>query len=956
MHVRQLPGVCAAAVLAGVASIEFTGAAVALGDSQPLATPAVEIVATQIDSAVITLNRDALSEAVSSRATFTIKHFPLSAQATVDLEVQRFRVTGADTIFVVGRGGGDDAFDFDPDRITLLRGHVAGYPNSHVFLALSDWGSTGSIDLGEAGRRYVLSPYHEGVDPSGAFQLRIWRNPHPGGPSPEVPLCGVPSPGDIELPGGIAGTLSIELQVTQQIELAIETDYEFFQLFGDLDTAAAYVVQLYAALSDIFLRDVNTRVKLSFVRLWDTPDDLFNEPDPLFAFRDYWNKNMTEVHRDVAQFLSGRRDLPYGGVAYLSALCSPNAYSVVGYALGFFSNATAAGVYQYDLIVTAHELGHNCGTLHTHDYLIDTCNDLDGTPQRGTIMSYCSQTVSGGNANIDLRFHAVPQQFMSDHIFEVECIADDCNGNGIDDALDIAHGDSSDLNANGIPDECEDCNDNGVLDDLDIALGTSLDLNGNGIPDECEPDCNGNNVPDDLDILNGDSTDLYGNSIPDECEQDCNGDGVSDYTEIQANMSLDIDRDAVLDACQDCDGDGLSDLDALGGAHNAWVASLTPSGSVSEFHALTGVLVKATAVRIVDGSQDVVISSTGRIFVSSANDDRIVEFNGDGIYVGDFVAAGRGGLDYPTGMVIAPNGNLLVCSRETNSVLEYDGATGDYIRTVVEPGAGGLTQPFGITFGPDGNLFVTSSDNRIIEYNGRTGALVGDFVSASDTGGLEDPHGIVFKPDGNLLVASFLTNEILEYDGDTGAFLGRFNHGGTETALTLDQPWCLRIGRDGRVYVSRNGAGEPGGDGGASRSREHSDIQNLHINSTRIYVFDADSGNFIRSYVLGNDTDLALPTGFDFMPGSHVDCNFNQIPDSCDIDRGASRDNNGNGVPDECECPSDLDGDGSVGILDLLALLAAWGTDPGGPPDFDSDGTVGIVDLLTLLANWGPCP
>ncbi len=54
-------------------------------------------------------------------------------------------------------------------------------------------------------------------------------------------------------------------------------------------------------------------------------------------------------------------------------------------------------------------------------------------------------------------------------------------------------------------------------------------------------------------------------------------------------------------------------------------------------------------------------------------------------------------------------------------------------------------------------------------------------------------------------------------------------------------------------------------------------------------------------------------------------------------------------------CPWDLDAGGSVGILDLLALLAAWGSDPGGPPDFDGDGTVGILDLLTLLANWGPC-
>ncbi len=55
-------------------------------------------------------------------------------------------------------------------------------------------------------------------------------------------------------------------------------------------------------------------------------------------------------------------------------------------------------------------------------------------------------------------------------------------------------------------------------------------------------------------------------------------------------------------------------------------------------------------------------------------------------------------------------------------------------------------------------------------------------------------------------------------------------------------------------------------------------------------------------------------------------------------------------------CPWDLDGSDAVGISDLLALLAAWGTDPGGPPDFDGDGNVGILDFLELLANWGPCP
>jgi hypothetical protein len=43
-------------------------------------------------------------------------------------------------------------------------------------------------------------------------------------------------------------------------------------------------------------------------------------------------------------------------------------------------------------------------------------------------------------------------------------------------------------------------------------------------------------------------------------------------------------------------------------------------------------------------------------------------------------------------------------------------------------------------------------------------------------------------------------------------------------------------------------------------------------------------------------------------------------------------------------CDSDIDGDGEVGILDFLDLLANW-TDP-----YD------IVDYWTLLADWGPCP
>jgi hypothetical protein len=55
-------------------------------------------------------------------------------------------------------------------------------------------------------------------------------------------------------------------------------------------------------------------------------------------------------------------------------------------------------------------------------------------------------------------------------------------------------------------------------------------------------------------------------------------------------------------------------------------------------------------------------------------------------------------------------------------------------------------------------------------------------------------------------------------------------------------------------------------------------------------------------------------------------------------------------------CPRDLDGDGEVGTSDFLALLEAWGPNPGHPADFYCDNDVGTNDFLILLQNWGPCP
>ncbi|MBI4718195.1 MAG: hypothetical protein HY763_10350 [Planctomycetes bacterium] len=112
----------------------------------------------------------------------------------------------------------------------------------------------------------------------------------------------------------------------------------------------------------------------------------------------------------------------------------------------------------------------------------------------------------------------------------------DCNGNGLDDACDLACGPA------GGPCDLPGC-------------GGSLDASGNGVPDECDPDCNGNGVADGIDIAGGASADCNANTMPDECENDGDGDGlIDDCDPCPVDPLNDSDGDGVCvpqDACPD---------------------------------------------------------------------------------------------------------------------------------------------------------------------------------------------------------------------------------------------------------------------------------------------------------------------------------------------------------------------------------------------------------------------
>lgn len=877
----------------------------------------------------------------------------------VTLELERFEVVAPNAQFVVGserRAG-----VIDPSEVVLYRGGIVGQPRSTAFLAISPRGVIAQLEAGGLGTRWVLGPIDGTRRGLAAEGLAFVESSGFGAPPLVEPCLVLPAP-DGSTSDGVAGVpTSFTSSQARLVELAVETDHEFFTLFGDVNAANDYVVSLFGAVSTIYLREWQTRVMLTFVRIWDEPEELYDEPNPLGPFRDWWNEQMTDVPRDVAHLLTGRRNLPYGGVAYLSALCGPFAYAVNGYLNGSFADVSLPNSGNWDLVVVAHELGHNCGPLHTHDYGLDDC--AGGVTRRGGILSYC-HIVSGGVSNVDLLFETTLDGVAQEYLAFAECVSIDCDGNGVDDALDIAKGTLADVNGDGIPDDCQDCDGDGVLDPVAIANGGASDLDADGVPDSCQPDCNGNGRPDALDIFDGTSTDLFQDGIPDECERDCDDDGLSDITQIQSDMTLDVDRNRELDACQDCDGDGTPDLAQLEGGLDIWVGGASPS--LRRFHGGSGAPALDSAPLGVLTDFIDAVHHDGRVLVSDAAASRVMAIDAvSGAALGDLIPSGgtggAGTLGAPAGLLVTPEGTLLVASRSNDRILEFDAATGSFIRILVDGAPLGMLDPFGLAFALDGAVLVSSADGpggagSVRRFDRLSGASLGTLVSTG-SGGLVEPRGVLALPDGSILVASGEFGAgLLRYDGSTGAPLGRWDLGGVVGGTWgLRAASALRLAADGqRVFASN-------AEGGAA-----------------VHSYDVETGNFLRSYYILS-LDIQGARALVEVPPSPVDCNLNLTPDACDIATGRSQDRNADGIPDECQdvscATADLNCDGAVDGADLGLLLAGWGACPRGgansggsgsdgagsgdadsgspcPADLDGNGIVDGADLGALLAAW----
>ncbi len=362
--------------------------------------------------------------------TLALERRPLPIAADAVLSVDGVPVTGGPRALL--------------SDLSVWSGSAVEIPGSTAFIVLGPQGPEGRVELPFGiGRTIHVTTEEPPTADGDPARVRIVHEADLADfPAFDRPaLCGGAAlvPGadlDLDIDPMAMGAPTISNLVTPaNCRLAIETDHQLFQKFGSSSGLTTYVTGLVAAVSDVYMRDVQTTLSIAYLGVhttaadpWSTPDGGGNTASMLSEFRAAWNASGWPATANLAHFLSGAN--LGGGVAYVNVLCN----QAFGYGvsanlngnLNWNSWSGSAGSFTWDFVVLAHELGHNFGASHTHSYCppIDSCYDnCSGSTScsQGTLMSYCH--TCGGMDNIDIEFHPNIANIMRQRV-DASCLGD----------------------------------------------------------------------------------------------------------------------------------------------------------------------------------------------------------------------------------------------------------------------------------------------------------------------------------------------------------------------------------------------------------------------------------------------------------------------------------------------------------------------------------------------------
>jgi hypothetical protein len=195
---------------------------------------------------------------------------------------------------------------------------------------------------------------------------------------------------------------------------------------------------------------------------------------------------------------------------------------------------------------------------------------------------------------------------------------------------------------------------------------------------------------------------------------------------------------------------------------------------IAEFDGETGVFIQ-NVIDVQNAGFSVAKGLTfgpdGDLFVGDFFRGRVARY--DGTTFQEIASTGDNTIGTPSGMHIAPNGNLMVLSGGNNLIKEYDISSDGISAVGVFNDLPGVVQPQDFTWGPNGNIYVTGgSAGGVLEVDPTDGTFLDYFVPQNNA---LPTNGLAFDDFGRFMTSIvFPVSQINSYDAATGISTGVF--------------------------------------------------------------------------------------------------------------------------------------------------------------------------------------
>ena len=194
------------------------------------------------------------------------------------------------------------------------------------------------------------------------------------------------------------------------------------------------------------------------------------------------------------------------------------------------------------------------------------------------------------------------------------------------------------------------------------------------------------------------------------------------------------------------------------------------------------------------------VAPNGNIFIVDTTTDRVHGYNGTSW---DFVIEGPGlHVQTPTGLAVTANGDILIVDTTTDRIYRYNGTS--WVSSFALPTA--ASAPTGLAVAPNGDILVSDTGtDRIYRYNG-TSWDSGLAVPAAANA----PQGLAVAPNGDILIVDSGTDRIYRYNGtswDSGFTVPTAASNANGLAVTANGDILIVDNGTDRIY--RSAQGEP---------------------------------------------------------------------------------------------------------------------------------------------------